>query len=244
MSRRPRTLEQAAKTFYGKVRQHEKHVPTVTEATPAHKHPWYCSSFNLDCSCGWYQKDYREAKAILSTGSNGDILTNELRAFNEHVIKETSTVEIPLEPILLANIHKVRVVNEVWLFHRTHLQPPGDRDIYYDWTVFLKDSNGWKTRGGGTYETAQAQAVNYIGKMEGLHTVGWKFKGDLGVEAPSASIINATTQLLEDAKGLNGPTDLRDHLKLVNEGLTQLTLLKQLKVELEERLFDHMDLGL
>jgi len=240
-------LDQAAKIFAKRVRQHEDHVPIITKTKSENSFWRDYNPFHLKCSCGWQLKSWDGKKMVHTTGVNGDILTNEYRAFNNHVISETVTAPARTEPILVGKIHKARVTNEIWLFHRDHDQPPGfDPNRYYDWMVYHKQSNGWKQRGGAKeFNAAQAMAADYLTKQDGVYVVEWMQEGHIGVEAPVSTIITAAAKLVSDAKELkNTPTALRDHLKLVHEGVTQLNILKQLEGELEERLCAFMDLGL
>jgi hypothetical protein len=227
-----KSFEKATDAFVKKVKTAEGHSPVVTYVD-TREGSWGCYLFSLSCACGWNDQTRR-------TGKNGDILTYALRTYNNHITPDV----VITEPILIAKVHKTRVTHEVWVFHKSHDQPTGLRG-YNDWNWYIKRSNGWsRGQGGRSYEAAQAAAASYVEKQEGLYTVEWVENGHLGVEAPVSTVVTAAAKLVADAKTLRNPVALRDHLKLVDEGITQLHILEALKVSIEERLYAHMDLGL
>ena len=240
-----RTFESAEKTFKRRVRQDSGHVPVLKQLEEDKRLYWSSYSFTLGCECGWRQTNYTGNLQPMYAGRNGDILTQEYRYFNGHVADLNDESRVTDTPILVAKIHKVRVVHEVWLFHRSHDHPIKDPWQGYEWIEYLKLSNRWKAQAGfRSLESALAGAAAYVEKQEGISTVEWMKNDSVGVEAPVATIVSAASKLVNDAKDLKNPVALGNHLKLVHEGVTQLNILKQLEGELEERLHAFMDLGL
>lgn len=236
-------FEKTVASFKRKAMWNDGHEPTLT-LVETHSGWLRRHEFMMECECGWTPKGYNDTQAHHHTGTNGDVLTNEYRLFSRHAAPP-GKLDGSSEPILMAKIHKQRVTNEVWLFNEDHDLPGGTKEQWYPWGIWVKNSTGWRQRGGGhQLEAARSRATAFIEKLEGLHKIEWMTRESVGVEAPVATIISAASKLVAEAKDLKNPAALRDHLKLVHEGVTQLNILKQLEGELEERLHAFMDLGI
>lgn len=212
--------------------------------------------FTLTCSCGVPITGWQ---GRWSTNADGAIGKHVLTGVNSHIQQARVNEGISREPVedakLLMRVPMLRgLEHEYWavdvrdtdFFEGIKKRPPNVATMYR-YQVWFRDSRG-KWDQWGWFENLE-EAAGAVSKRRWKYTSDGKlplmmYETDAGAQSPAISVSVAVRKLIDDFAEIDksNPIIVKPWLDRVDDALTQMDLLAQLRDEVRNHLLSGMEL--